>query len=77
MPDIQYFKEKDKTWFRNFAEQHNITFKELTTEIFPHTKSRTIEKLWQRKNAAQGAYADVLYWYAQAKHKNWKAVTPD
>jgi len=71
MNHIQSFEQGNKMWFREFADKHGITFNKLKTEIFPHTKVRTLEKLWQRQNAAHGAYADVLIWYAKAKHKDW------
>jgi len=74
MIDIQTFKRGDKTWLRNFANQNNITFKEMHTKIFPHTSKKTLEKLWQGVHAANGIYADALIWYAQAKNLEWNGV---
>jgi hypothetical protein len=74
MYNIQFFMEKDKNWFRNFAEKNGITFKQLRTEIFPHANVRTLESLWQKRSAAHGAYADALIWYAQAKRKKWEGL---
>lgn len=71
MNHIESFEQGNKSWFRDFADSHGITFSELKKEIFPHTKPRTLEKLWQKQNAAHGCYADVLVWYSQAKRKSW------
>ncbi len=71
MSNFKYFKDGEKNWFRDFAEENKITFKELTTTIFPNTKPRTLQNLWQKRTAANGCYADALIWYAKAKRKNW------
>jgi hypothetical protein len=65
------FRQGDKTWFREFADQNGITFKKLRTEIFPHMPPKTLEHLWQKRHAANGGLADALYWYAKAKRKKW------
>ena len=71
---INYFKSGDKLWLREFAEKNGITFKELSTNIFPTTPITTLQGLWYKRYAAGSSYADALYWYAQAKHKKWEGI---
>jgi len=74
MNKLKWFNQGDKNWFRDFADENQVTFKELRTEIFPHMPPKTLEHLWLKKHAANGGYADALYWYAQAKHKKWEGI---
>ncbi len=76
MKKKQSFKDGDKAWLRDFADKNGITFKQLSTEICPNVSEQTLRGLWRKRYAASGGYADILYWYAKAKRKNWEGLVP-